>query len=236
MQLRVRGHSVNPWTLIETVCLAQSTLTSWSGPAGHTHQKSNASTVEPKKMAILTKSLWTRNFRICNGMGLPMKIRETQRRKNHYASRVFLEIFRKIGQKSKQQKTHISVAKCVRCFKDPARLRLARPISCIFSVGRVHHESLHGGVRKIFTFHRKIASIFHRKMVCVLLCSRKACEYFPSEKFSIFQPRGLTDSFGNPSHPLRKKETSRGVFTVWLGPGIHTSASFLAVSERHISF
>ena len=81
----------------------------------------------------------------------------------------FRKIFRKIGQKSKQQKTHISVAKCVRCFKEPARLRLARPISCIFSVGRVHHESLHGGVRKILTFHRKIASIFHRKMVCVFL-------------------------------------------------------------------
>ena len=81
----------------------------------------------------------------------------------------FRKIFRKIGQKSKQQKTHISVAKCVRCFKDPERLRLARPISCIFSVGRVHHESLHGGVRKIFALHRKIASIFHRKMVCVFL-------------------------------------------------------------------
>ena len=80
----------------------------------------------------------------------------------------FRKIFRKIGQKSKQQKPHISVAKC-RCFKDPARLRLARPISCIFSVGRVHHESLHGGVRKVFTFHPKIASIFHRKMVCVFL-------------------------------------------------------------------
>ena len=30
-----------------------------------------------KKDGILTKSLWTRNFRICNAMGLPNKIRET---------------------------------------------------------------------------------------------------------------------------------------------------------------
>ena len=95
--------------------------------------------------------------------GCAARVRE-EKAITHHA--FFRKIFRKIGQKAKQQKTHISVAKCVRCFKDPARLRLARTISCIFSVGRVHHESLHGGVRKSFTFHRKIA---HRKMVCVFL-------------------------------------------------------------------
>ena len=127
----------------------------WSGPG------------KPNQRKVSSHELFAGAFRnkssICE---LSACFRE-EKTITHHA--FFRKIFRKIGQKSKQQKTHISVAKCVRCFKDPAHLRLARPISCIFSVGRVHHESLHGGVRKFFTFHRKIASIFHRKMVCVFL-------------------------------------------------------------------
>ena len=56
-----------------------------------------------------------------------------------------------------------------------------------------------------------------------------------SENFSVFQPCGLTDSFGNPATHFPRKKHRGGVFTVWLGPGIHTSANFLAASEGHMS-
>ena len=139
----------------------------------------------------------------------------------------FPKIFRKIGQKSKQQKTHISVAKCVRCFKDPARLRLARPISCIFSVGRVHHESLHGGCPEKFHFPPgKLFPFSHRKMVCVFVSAA-------GKLVSIFQPPGLMDSFGNPA--TQRHPGGRVHQWGWV-PAFTRRQNFLAMSERHISF
>ena len=52
--------------------------------------------------------------------------------------------------------------------------------------------------------------------------------HFPAMWFD-----GLT--FGNPATHFPRKKHPGGVFTVWLGPGIHTAANFLAASEGHIS-
>ena len=81
----------------------------------------------------------------------------------------------KKSQKFQQQKkSRTSVAKCVKCFKDPAHLRLAGPVSCFFSVGRVNHESLHGGVRKKTPFSNGKWSDCPFS-VSSKMCSRKRC-------------------------------------------------------------
>ena len=99
--------------------------------------------------------------------------------------------------KSKQRKTHTSVAKCVRCFKDLARLRLAGPVSCFFSAGWVNHESLHGGVQKKTPLSTENCYHFPPENgLIVPVHSWKAHECSPSEIYSVFQPCGLTDSQG----------------------------------------
>ena len=159
-----------------------------------------------------------------------------QRRKPLRIARFSGEYSGKLAQKSKQQKTHTLLQSVLGVSSTLHVSRLANPISCIFSVGGVHHESVHGRVQN-FSFSTRKLFCFHFPSENGLsgpFCSRKAHECFPPENFTFCQPCGLKDSFGNPATHLPRKKHPGGVFTVWLGPGMHTSANFLAASEGHI--
>ena len=82
-------------------------------------------------------------------------------------------------------------------------------------------------------FHRKLLPFSTENGLIVSFCSRKAHECFSLEKkTSIFQPCGLTDSFENPATHFPRKKHPGGLFTVWLGPDIRTSADSHILGTR----
>ena len=91
---------------------------------------------------------------------------------------------------------------------------------CTFEIGPPHFVHLQcwsgasrespWGCPENFTFHRKIASIFHRRMVCVSLSAAGKLVNIFHRKIFHFPATWFDGFIRKSSHPLRKKETSRG--------------------------
>ena len=123
-------------------------------------------------------------------------------------------------------------------FQGPCKFEIGRPYSLHLQCWSGASRESQWGCPENFHFHRKIVSSFHQKMVLsVPLCSWKAHECFPPEKFSIFQPCGLTDSFGNPATYFPRIRNIQEVCSEcnWVPWPSHVDEVFWQRSERHIS-